>query len=134
MWGKVFSHVCHLRLDRITPTHVGKSRGSEARRPPHRDHPHPCGEKAKALTYCKELLGSPPPMWGKESLSAAEYNTLGITPTHVGKRNRIDRVVVRWEDHPHPCGEKYSYRRRTHLPTGITPTHVGKRPSSTSPA
>ena len=86
-------------------------------------------------------------MWGKAVIAKGDRVEIRITPTHVGKSVCVFVHFVVREDHPHPCGEKCSYKQflsvRTGSPppmwgkvqtrsaistlTGITPTHVGKR-------
>ncbi len=45
MWGKASDIINVDDWDRITPTHVGKSRAFPAEELVDQDHPHPCGEK-----------------------------------------------------------------------------------------
>ena len=67
MWGKGNERQGGVSRAGITPTHVGKSPCLHAAGRRHKDHPHPCGEKLKALMPLHLVSGSPPPMWEKES-------------------------------------------------------------------
>ncbi len=67
MWGKAGESGQKIAACRITPTHVGKSIVKVGKDLPQRDHPHPCGEKLRALMPLHLVSGSPPPMWGKDS-------------------------------------------------------------------
>ena len=51
---------------RITPAYAGKRRGRFKVGGGMRDHPRLCGEKSPYRTGKTVLLGSPPPMRGKE--------------------------------------------------------------------
>ena len=52
------------------------------------------------------VLGSPPPMRGKERHGIKLVTVNGITPAYAGKR--CGKLVTFWrlEDHPRLCGEK----------------------------
>ena len=106
MWGKVNSEQQYLANLGITPTHVGKSRRWRGKQDGGWDHPHPCGEKLDRHQSKRGLLGSPPPMWGKDQSNVWLSFEQRITPTHVGKREVEAIVKSAAEDHPHPCGEK----------------------------
>ena len=91
---------------RITPAYAGKRAPVVVRTPIVRDHPRLCGEKGIWKTGSKQLLGSPPPMRGKDLLVVQPCTADGITPAYAGKRFQIS---IRWNllrDHPRLCGEK----------------------------
>ena len=147
MWGKADTFMLTRLSVRITPTHVGKSLAAVNDVMPDEDHPHPCGEKRDNRHMDLSRLGSPPPMWGKDSLLVPISLTFGITPTHVGKSADELGLEIKAKDHPHPCGEKLPSASRRVFSAGspppmwgkglsslcvprfhrITPTHVGKR-------
>ena len=146
MWGKGSEITLQSLSMRITPTHVGKSRRWRGKQDGGWDHPHPCGEKLDRHQSKRGLLGSPPPMWGKDQSNVWLSFEQRITPTHVGKREVEAIVKSAAEDHPHPCGEKHSRKEHYKWQRGspppmwgkvrfltpvedinrITPTHVGK--------
>ena len=86
-------------------------------------------------------------MWGKVCNAFLTCGDIGITPTHVGKRNLTLFRLKIFKDHPHPCGEKKLEtaeavilmgspppmwgkalsKYKTEAVARITPTHVGKR-------
>ena len=152
MWGKVNSEQQYLANLGITPTHVGKSRRWRGKQDGGWDHPHPCGEKLDRHQSKRGLLGSPPPMWGKDQSNVWLSFEQRITPTHVGKREVEAIVKSAAEDHPHPCGEKAEKLVTVSMYSGspppmwgkgwsiisgiastrITPTHVGKSYSQNS--
>ena len=53
---------------RITPAHAGKSEFLFIRLSPPKDHPRTCGEKEPYFSRLAKTKGSPPHMWGKETL------------------------------------------------------------------
>ena len=146
MRGKAVTASSNRSCRRITPAHAGKSEITEAAAAAGKDHPRPCGEKYNISPTVFALVGSPPPMRGKEcpSLSASVLHR--ITPAHAGKRLFRINANMRSRDHPRPCGEKYiadaplelwqgspppmrgkvaGYARTVEI-TGITPAHAGK--------
>ena len=68
MWGKESRKDDFFHDVGITPTHVGKSLIIRSILPTAEDHPHPCGEKRALAIQFVSVLGSPPPMWGKEKI------------------------------------------------------------------
>ena len=109
------------------------------------------GKAKSALSYTM-VLGSPPPMRGKDINHCVYLISLGITPAHAGKRRKFLPEVVTHEDHPRPCGEKRAPHQHGHglggspppmrgkerhlIQTGcmarITPAHAGKRGRATT--
>ena len=87
MRGKVLYSDLDKRANRITPAHAGKSNycGVMAKR--NEDHPRPCGEKKVQPVSRNAVLGSPPPMRGKESQTLLISTVHRITPAHAGKRS-----------------------------------------------
>ena len=132
---------------RITPAYAGKSLIMWATLSARWDHPRLCGEKRTALTYWRDLGGSPPPMRGKVCPAKKRYIVLGITPAYAGKSYRQIFSKTSYGDHPRLCGEKFfgmtvqerdagspppmrgkagKIFRRV-CPVGITPAYAGKR-------
>ena len=70
---------------RITPAYAGKSGGSGGGRGRARDHPRLCGEKQAAKFLNCHIIGSPPPMRGKDSRRSRPARNHGITPAYAGK-------------------------------------------------
>ena len=50
----------------ITPAHAGKRGGQIKFCGDNKDHPRPCGEKPNATSRDVKVMGSPPPMRGKD--------------------------------------------------------------------
>ena len=132
---------------RITPAYAGKRRSAPAPTSKARDHPRVCGEKKDAGVDTERLQGSPPRMRGKENLTIAGLEDVGITPACAGKSaSHGFFVLLRW-DHPRVCGEKSYWSilarnslgspprvrgkavfpARQHRTAGITPACAGKR-------
>ena len=76
-----------------TPAYAGKSAHSTKCGDSGGDHPRLCGEK-QALEFCTlQLLGSPPPMRGKEEHSSGLYGITRITPAYAGKSRFPVRIL-----------------------------------------
>ena len=88
MRGKVLFTFPIRIIQRITPAYAGKSMWNPATRESRGDHPRLCGEKLFAPVVDLPLLGSPPPMRGKEGRAAAARQVRGITPAYAGKRKK----------------------------------------------
>ena len=70
---------------RITPAYAGKSFVFRLGGGGIRDHPRLCGEKKVSATALEKLLGSPPPMRGKEGEDYESKADDRITPAYAGK-------------------------------------------------
>ena len=66
MRGKASNHATMYINNRITPAYAGKSFVYKSEVQYNEDHPRLCGEKLHAAHRTWELLGSPPPMRGKD--------------------------------------------------------------------
>ena len=108
MRGKVFNSASEAMMFRITPAYAGKSFRKLSSLFSVRDHPRLCGEKGSATETPALSLGSPPPMRGKELISAAAQNSCRITPAYAGKRLPSGNFTDTIRDHPRLCGEKRS--------------------------
>ena len=93
----------HLR---ITPAYAGKSDHFSISFGQHQDHPRLCGEKYRNNHGMQEMLGSPPPMRGKDLHFCSCCADLRITPAYAGKSVKINDYNAILEDHPRLCGEK----------------------------
>ena len=85
MRGKVVAFSCVYASDGITPAHAGKSCTRATTRPRWQDHPRPCGEKTSKVSASVTIVGSPPPMRGKELIHYILTRPRRITPAHAGK-------------------------------------------------
>ena len=126
MRGKVFFFDSqHLRI-RITPAYAGKSSRRFFARSMYQDHPRLCGEKISNRSDLVSVIGSPPPMRGKESLSKGQRDHFGITPAYAGKSQKSK--VSDWveQDHPRLCGEKHGQKQKHRQTKGSPPPMRGK--------
>ena len=112
----------------ITPAYAGKRKGTFAGMIPCEDHPRLCGEKAPHRAGKTVLLGSPPPMRGKEPQNVTSIKFYRITPAYAGKSiSQWHRPYV-CKDHPRLCGEKYQIGAFFASPLGSPPPMRGKGP------
>ena len=86
MRGKVFISSAADAAAGITPAYAGKSYGVCGALTMRQDHPRLCGEKLGTIVYLVVVLGSPPPMRGKDSEESLNSTVFGITPAYAGKR------------------------------------------------
>ena len=114
---------CNLR---ITPAHAGKSRRLCVYHRTVQDHPRPCGEKKELGMTIDELVGSPPPMRGKDYQILGGHGLKRITPAHAGKRPRRRRGLSTIRGSPPPMRGKASILPPPVAANGITPAHAGK--------
>ena len=73
------------------------------------DHPHGCGEKLGTFFGLPFRSGSSPRVWGKAFVRSDTLCNLRIIPTGVGKRALFSLYNKLTTDHPHGCGEKYTF-------------------------
>ena len=85
MRGKVFISSAADAAAGITPAYAGKSYGVCGALTMRQDHPRLCGEKLGTIVYLVVVLGSPPPMRGKDSEESLNSTVFGITPAYAGK-------------------------------------------------
>ena len=104
-WGKLNRCIPKLRLDRNTPTCVGKTADSLVTYPISDEHPHVRGENRPKTSLASEAPETPPRAWGKRM--QVEWATIETrnTPTCVGKTlaGLSSRHMPR--KHPHVRGE-----------------------------
>ena len=67
-------------------------------------------------------------MWGQVGLDIWYQFDSRIIPTRVGTSYYIHNVSVRYEDHPHACGDKVSLILQTLLHVGSSPRVWGQVP------
>ena len=68
-------------------------------------HPHVCGEDVSLMWEVKNIVGSPPRVWGRLPVVHQLRPFRRFTPTCVGK-TALCLVVDRHRTvHPHVCGE-----------------------------
>ena len=73
------------------------------------DHPHACGDKFHNLKFDGSFLGSSPCVWGQAQLRGAGEREFRIIPMRVGTRNgNVIPAFTDW-DHPHACGDKFTW-------------------------
>ena len=133
-------------VKRITPAYAGKSSGTVRGTLRSRDHPRLCGEKPQLIEAAIDMIGSPPPMRGKGTISPVWNCTsritpayagksvssfdcrfcAGITPAYAGKRRSACVKMSLSQDHPRLCGEKQSGCRYTTHQQGSPPPMRGK--------
>ena len=86
MRGKVDVQTEDGTPDRITPAYAGKRLRSTDFSDVDKDHPRLCGEKIFLCFVIMALIGSPPPMRGKDQAFQPLYMQHRITPAYAGKR------------------------------------------------
>ena len=84
--GKVVLPYFENRRLRITPACAGKSLPLSWLYYCARDHPRVCGEKPISTLAPLPVLGSPPRVRGKDSLTITFMGSIRITPACAGKR------------------------------------------------
>ena len=72
------------------------------------------------------ILGSPPPMRGKASISQVQATMGRITPAYAGKRCSYAYKATQNEDHPRLCGEKGLLGNCQNMGRGSPPPMRGK--------
>ena len=111
---------------RITPAYAGKSLPHSPCASSSRDHPRLCGEKAEQRWKICRILGSPPPMRGKEAADGSTITARRITPAYAGKSLQVCRSLAFDRDHPRLCGEKFQSVHRWTFFIGSPPPMRGK--------
>ena len=106
MRGKVDVQTEDGTPDRITPAYAGKRLRSTDFSDVDKDHPRLCGEKIFLCFVIMALIGSPPPMRGKDQAFQPLYMQHRITPAYAGKSAGVRCSDADWQDHPRLCGEK----------------------------
>ncbi len=111
---------------RITPAYAGKSLTSSKFTELTGDHPRLCGEKLQNGVLYPHILGSPPPMRGKEWEKMEIMELQRITPAYAGKSNNGYSLQYMHKDHPRLCGEKSVQMSQKIVSQGSPPPMRGK--------
>jgi len=85
MWGRLGEREVTETQRGNTPTHVGKTLCIKFCLLCFWKHPHACGEDSTPQQPTKNVLETPPRMWGRLSRLRFSASAFGNTPTHVGK-------------------------------------------------
>ena len=109
MRGKGYSCRATDPVFGITPAYAGKRDFRKVKASGIEDHPRLCGEKDSPLLNSTLILGSPPPMRGKDSRGILSDLLCRITPAYAGKSYDSIRKGFFQKDHPRLCGEKLSF-------------------------
>ena len=126
MRGKVTGNEhCKIAV-RITPAYAGKSVHDRHNAIHCWDHPRLCGEKVSLRAFAVPLLGSPPPMRGKDHVCDEVTKHFRITPAYAGKSLTSEQRDKVLEDHPRLCGEKFQLLCHGHKDQGSPPPMRGK--------
>ena len=88
MRGKEYNDTLFDACYRITPAYAGKRLDRSPAHSQTRDHPRLCGEKPVTTSQTILILGSPPPMRGKEKRRIRIHRCVRITPAYAGKSLR----------------------------------------------
>ena len=152
MRGKGVDAYRFYKNRRITPAYAGKSDNKVGEIAEWEDHPRLCGEKDSPLLNSTLILGSPPPMRGKDRepadtgctdgitpayagkssyTTAAESEENRITPAYAGKSMELSSNIMVSKDHPRLCGEKKNGLSIILWGTGSPPPMRGKGQTST---
>ena len=106
MWGQGVTDGNSPPVLRIIPTHVGTSNKLCPHCIGYRDHPHECGDKSVVKRRNKKQRGSSPRVWGQVRRPPNNQRSYRIIPTRVGTSVFWLDIVLRYQDHPHACGDK----------------------------
>ena len=126
MRGKAPAAVADTPKSGITPAYAGKRAKKSVMQSAGRDHPRLCGEKICPDETGVKVLGSPPPMRGKDHVPATTIAIPRITPAYAGKRFAVEFKHGQRRDHPRLCGEKSSSWILHSATVRITPAYAGK--------
>ena len=85
MRGKESTAHDYKKIGRITPAYAGKRPHRTVQKGSLWDHPRLCGEKDTPSWRNTSILGSPPPMRGKDNYVTYDGVQAGITPAYAGK-------------------------------------------------
>ena len=125
-WGRQINRSAVRKLERNTPTGVGKTPATRARQSPSEKHPHGRGEDRLLHASLIFLAETPPRAWGRHPEKQDVVVRLRNTPTGVGKtRGGKSRYGRAWK-HPHGRGEDRS-RTGDAIAGGETPPRAWGR-------
>ena len=126
MRGKDFRQIGHQTAVRITPAYAGKSQTEKTLLSSGEDHPRLCGEKGFCIAGDRAIVGSPPPMRGKDFPPTNPLPCMRITPAYAGKSRTVTTKQRTLQDHPRLCGEKAHHPSGNTKYTGSPPPMRGK--------
>ena len=122
------------RVERLIPTHAGKTRLSPNPECPRGAHPHSRGENRPSVAYDLAQIGSSPLTRGKRMTCFLGFIRIRLIPTHAGKtRGHRGCSSGAWA-HPHSRGENEDDRGAHSLPAGSSPLTRGKHRDPASAA
>ena len=104
--GKENKDRCDFCRTRITPACAGKRSPLWPALLYWQDHPRVCGEKCLSRVPGLQVIGSPPRVRGKVTVSSGSVQVTRITPACAGKSSPMLDNVPPSQDHPRVCGEK----------------------------
>ena len=126
MWGQdTITDTMRTKL-RIIPTRVGTRCYQTRFCLRQKDHPHACGDKVKSNREFAAIGGSSPRVWGQELSVAFDVSKNRIIPTRVGTSNDDAPFYFDFQDHPHACGDKYSWQKVKKKNKGSSPRVWGQ--------
>ena len=127
MRGKGTSNIDVYTEGGITPAYAGKRdwHVHEATRP--KDHPRLCGEKLHGQNGSECVIGSPPPMRGKEIAFLCLWSTRMDHPRLCGEKFICQHFQKRKPGSPPPMRGKVKLLDMLLSFSGITPAYAGKR-------
>ena len=105
LWGIPYPLTPRRHHHRFTPTPVGNTPASLARRAAISVHPHACGEYCNPCVWFSTTSGSPPRLWGIRFRQGSRGSAQRFTPTPVGNTEDAAAQQQRQQVHPHACGE-----------------------------
>ncbi len=73
------------------------------------DHPHACGDKFSDCQHSNTAPGSSPRVWGQGVGGYMRVVNYRIIPTRVGTSYVCKQNEGTQQDHPHACGDKYTF-------------------------
>ena len=126
VWGQVFIDRTTTWHARIIPTRVGTRPPMIASASGVSDHPHACGDKTLSSKSLKDCWGSSPRVWGQVIAKFFSKGRTRIIPTRVGTSFGNVIIFVWKRDHPHACGDKYTFKSKELERTGSSPRVWGQ--------
>ena len=127
VWGRRRPVVIVVSVMRFTPTCVGTTRTAHPCHHLAAVHPHVCGDDSRAASCDLMASGSPPRVWGRQTLLRHLAWTTRFTPTCVGTTLvRVPRMSRRTV-HPHVCGDDLGRRVAVIDVPGSPPRVWGRR-------
>ncbi len=111
---------------RFTPTRVGTTITLSLIFPSLSVHPHACGDNVRTDGGIRDILGSPPRVWGQPLAPGNCGQSLRFTPTRVGTTLGQSGDCLFSPVHPHACGDNHRDRRILQNVSGSPPRVWGQ--------